>query len=147
MLTYWFLATNDLWLECVPKRLCRQLWTHEQPQNHSQCPIWSQEYAPWLYKQSWGRVSWGGRAPYTDGHSQLWGWCRAACRPHPQDTLLCDKVSDTCASHTVAWHCRVIRKRYQPGDRGCCFVTRRDRSSQILISMWDLGWVLTSYLS
>lgn len=79
---------------------------------------------PQLYKQSRGRVSWGGRAPYRGGHSQLWGCCRAVCRPHPQDTLLCDRVSDTCASHTVVWHCRVIRKRYQPGDRGCCFVTR-----------------------
>lgn len=61
--------------------------------------------------------------PCRGGHSQLWGWCRAACKPHPQDTLLCDRVSDTCASHTVAQHCRVIRKRYQPGDTGCCFVT------------------------
>lgn len=118
--------------------------TRAAPQ-HSQCPIWSQEYSPWLYKQLWGRVSWGGRVPYTGGHSQLWGCCRAACRPHPQDTLLCDRVSDTYAFHMVAWHCRVIRKRYQPGDKGCCFVTRRDRSSQILISLWDVGWLLTFY--
>lgn len=78
---------------------------------------------PWLYRQSQGRVNWGGRVPYMGGHSQLWVWYRAACRPHPQDILLCDKVFDICASHRVAWHCRVIRKRYQPGDRGCCFVT------------------------
>jgi hypothetical protein len=77
--------------------------------------------------------------PYMGGHSHLWVWYRAACRPHPQDILLCDKVFDICASHRVAWHCRVIRKRYQPGDRGCCFVTRRDRSSQILIFAWALG--------
>lgn len=61
--------------------------------------------------------------PCMGGHSQLWGWYKAACRPHPQDTLLCDRVSDTCASHMAAWHCRVIRKRYQPDDRGCCCVT------------------------
>lgn len=61
--------------------------------------------------------------PYMGGHSQFWGWRRAACRPHPSDTLPCDRVSDTCAFHTVAWHCRVIRKRCQPGGRGCCFVT------------------------
>lgn len=79
---------------------------------------------PWLYKQWWGRKSQGGRAPCTGGHSHFWGWCRAACRFHPRDTLLCDRVSGTCAFHMVRRRCRATRRRYPPDDRECCFVTR-----------------------